>query len=373
MHPEPTPAAAPAQKTRRSMPDAVKRLLLIVAGVVVLGGSILGFYLTSDAFDERIPVLVAVRDIGAGESVGAADFGSDRVLVGSIPHVGWTPSMPQVFEGMVAARPVAAGTLVLHDMFIYPETAPVGVELEVVVPLDLSLVTDEVFEGDLVLLVDPGVEPVEGDDGRPRQVVRDFTLTNFTNREMRLFLPPEDWAAWDALLADVGGTLWVVDLGIGADPAETTERLNAVWRAQWLAAMAEIAQAAEVAVAVPTAGPGELEVIVTLDASLAPSGVAEGDLVLLIDPGARPLGNDPGRPAMVIRTLVLEHYADGQMQVFAGPEEWLYWRSLPDELGAAPMVLPVPAGSDVDDMSTRLNATWHDAWQQSVNEARTGR
>ena len=369
VQPEPAPTAAPAEKTRRPMPQALKRLLLIVVGVVVLGGSIVGFYMTSDAFDERVPVLVAVRDIGVGETVGAADFGSDRALVGSIPHVPWTPSTPLLFNGKVAVRSIAAGSLVVYDMFIDAETAPVGVELEVVVPLDLSLVTDQVFEGDVVLLVDPGAEPVEGDDGRPRQVVRQFVLTNFESSQMRLFLPPEEWAEWEALLTSVGGTLLVVDLGLGADPTETTERLNAVWADQWLAAVTEIALAAEAAAAVPAAESGELEVIVSLDASLVPSGVVEGDLVLLIDPGAEPLGNDPGRPATVIRTLELQNYADGQMQMFVGPEEWLYWRSLPDQLGATPMVLPVPEGSDVEDMSTRLNGAWHDAWQQSVAEA----
>ena len=100
--------------------------------------------------------------------------------------------------------------------------------------------------------------------------------------------------------------------------------------------MAQSIEAAE-----PEAGPGELEVIVDLDASLAPSGVAEGDLVLLVDPGAAPLGNDSGRAQSVIGMLELVNYAGGQMQMFVGPEEWLYWRSLPDDLGAAPMVLPV--------------------------------
>ena len=97
--------------------------------------------------------------------------------------------------------------------------------------------------------------------------------------------------------------------------------------------------------------------IVSLDAGLVPSGVAEGDLVLLIDPGAAPLGNDSGRARSVLRipsgddelraielvsrAMELVNYADGQMQMFVGPEEWLYWRSLPDDLGGTPMVLPV--------------------------------
>ena len=120
------------------------------------------------------------------------------------------------------------------------------------------------------------------------------------------------------------------------------------------------------------AGPGELEVIVSFDTSLVPTSIDEGALVLLVDPGAEPLGNDPGRAREVIGSLVLENFADGQMRMFLPPEEWQYWRSLPTELGAQPMVLPVPPGSDIDDMSARLNAQWHEAWQRSVRDSGSG-
>ena len=367
VQPEPSPAAARAKRTRRQMPESTKRILLIIAGVFVLAVSVLGFYLTSDAFDDRSAALVAARPIEVGETLSSADFGSDLVLVGSIPHIPWTPDAPFVFEGMVALQPIPAGSLVLYDMFIAAETVPVGVELEVIVPLDLSLVTgaDGVFEGEEVLLVDPGAEPVEGDEGRPRRVVRQYELTNFDGSQMRLFLPPEEWAEWEALLEDVGGALMVVDLGLGAEATETTERLDAVWQDQWSEAVQEVALAVEVDVE-PEAGPGELEVIVSFDTSLVPSGVAEGDLVLLVDPGAEPRGGDPGRSRSVIGSLELDDYADGQMRMFVGPEEWLYWRTLPVELGAAPMVIPVAEGTDVDDMAARLDARWKVAWEQSV-------
>ena len=162
-------------------------------------------------------------------------------------------------------------------------------------------------------------------------------------------------AEWEALLEAVGGTLMVVPLGDGGDPDEMTQRLDVVWQAQWSADVEAIAQAVTEAEAEaePEAGPGELEVIVSLDTSLVPSGVHEGDLVLVIDPGAEPR-NDPGRPRSVIGTLILENYRRRpDAHVPAGPEDWQYWRMLPDELGGTPMVLPVPAGSDIDDMSSR--------------------
>ena len=352
------------------MPESTKRILLIIAGVFVLVASVLGFYLTSDAFDERSPVLVAARDIADGETVSAADFTSALlVLDPKVPHEPWTAAAPAFYEGMVAVQPIPAGGLVRFDMVREPESGAEGSELEVLVPLDLTLATQGVFDGDEVLLVDPGQHPGEDGEGRPRQVARSFRLTNFDGSRMRLFLPPEQWAEWEALLEAVGGALMVVPLGDGGDPDEMTQRLDAVWQAQWTAEVDDIAQAVAAAAeaqAEPVAGPGELEVVVSFDTSLVPTSIAEGDLVLLVDPGAEPLGNDPGRPRRVIGSLVLENYAGGQMTMFLPPEEWLYWRSLPTELEANPMVLPVVSGSDTDDMSARLNAQWHEAWQRSV-------
>ena len=381
IQPEAAPAPAPAKRVPvldvvkrlrlglRRMPESTRRILLIIAGALVLIASVLGFYYTSDALDERVPVLVSTRSIEVGDTVGFVDFSSDLALIGSIPHLPWFPDTPAVFEGMVAVQPIPMGALVLPEMFVEAETVPVGVELEVVVPLDLSLVTDmdEVSEGKLVLLVDPGAEPVGGDDGRPRRVVREFKLTNFDGSRMRLFLAPEEWAEWTALLEDVGATLMVKDLGLGAEAEETVTRLDEVWLMQWQEAVTEVAQAA--AAAEPSAGPGELEVIVSLDAGLVPSGVAEGDLVLLIDPGVAPSGGDRGRVRSVIQTLELENYADGQMQMFKPPDEWVWWRTLPERLGGTPLVLPVPIGTDIDDMIERLDAEWEAAWLNASAEA----
>ena len=112
VQPAPAPAAATAKKARRQMPESTKRLLFVIAGLFVLVGSVAGFYLTSDAFDERVAVLVAARDIDAGETLTAADFGSDLVVAGAIPYVPWTPDAPSAFDGTVALQPIPAGALV---------------------------------------------------------------------------------------------------------------------------------------------------------------------------------------------------------------------------------------------------------------------
>ncbi len=355
------PEAATAEKARRGLPDSTKRILLILAGVAVLAGSVYGFYYTSDAFDDRVAVLVSARRIEAGEALSAADLTSDRVLAGSVPHIAWTPDAPFAFEGMVATQPIPQGALVSYEMVKLDETPTDGVVLELDIPLDLIMATDAVAEGDPVLLVDPGAPPVPGDDGRPRKVVRQFELTNFDGSRMQLFLAPEEWAEWEELVEEAGGTLMIVDLELGDDADDAEERLNAVWQAQWDEAVAELAEL--LADAAPSAGPGELEIIVALDDGLVPSGVSEGDTVLLVDPGRAPEGNDSGRPMEVIGLLELDNYADGVIQMFVPPEEWHYWLTLPVLLGADPLVLPVPVGTDVDDMAARLNAEWRAAWE----------
>ncbi|WP_420446138.1 SAF domain-containing protein [Candidatus Poriferisodalis sp.] len=364
------PTAARAEKTRRKLSESGRRVLFIVLGLIVLVGSVLGFYLTSDAFDDRVAVLIAARDLQAGEILTSDDLSPALVVVGPIPYVPWNPFTRLDFDGKVTLQAIPAGALILDDHVTDAETVPVGVELEVIVPLDTSLATDGVLEGDDALLVDRGAEPAESDPGRPRKVVRQFTLTNFDGSRMRLFLAPEEWAEWSQLLDDVGGSLMVVPIGIGGDADETTQRLNAVWEAQWKAAVVAVER---VAIAIkPSAGPGELEVVVSLDASLVPSGVSDGELVLLIDPGVSPLGNNAGRARSVIGTLQLENFEGGQIRLFVPPEEWLHWRLMPDRLGASPMVLPVADGTDVDDMIQRLNELWLQAHEAAGRAQVTG-
>ena len=60
----------------------------------------------------------------------------------------------------------------------------------------------------------------------------------------------------------------------------------------------------------------ELEVVVPLDTSLAPSGAFEGDVALLIDPGATPSGDGPGRPRSVIRQLELRGFDGSSVRLF---------------------------------------------------------
>ena len=365
--PAATPSAAAGRRARRRPRRSTLRLLLVLSGLLVSAGSVVGFFLVAEELDERVPVTVAAYDIAVGDTITADALTFQLAHVGSIPHVPWSAGVPVYFDGLVAAQPIAAGGLIDFSMTVEPDTAAVGVQLALDVPLDSSLVPDGVFDGDLVLLIDPGAEPTgeEGADGRPRRVLREFTLSNFDGSRMRLYLEPEPWARWRSELDQAGGSLLVLAVPLGAGAEEMASQLDALWESQWSDAVAAAAQE-RLASQPPQAGPGELEVVVPLDESLVPSGIASGDLVLLIDPGAEPDATDLGRPRMVLLPLTLDNYEGGRVRLFVAPDAWLWWRSLPESLGAPPMVLPIPPGSDPDEVAASLDEEWLRDWRARV-------
>ena len=362
--------AATGTKARRQTPQSTRRILLIVLGVLVMAGSVTGFYLTSDAFDKRTPVLVSAVDIQQGEEVSAGLFTSSLAVMGSIPHIPYTPDAPYAFEGFIAKQPIPAGTVVLGAMMLPPEGQPIGNELEVTVQFDTSLATTELYDGDRVLLVDPGREPTAEDPGRPQQALQALTLRNYQSGSMTMFLEPEEWAVWKDLPADFGALPQLLPVPTGGIAEEFGQQVNVVWLSEWERKAAAIAEASPPEG--PTAGPGELEVVVALDTSLAPSGVSEGSNVLLIDPGLPPTSEELGRPRKVLRTLRLENFDGTAMRLFVPPEQWVQWQKLSDDLGASPMVLPIPDGTDVDEMVQRLNIEWEGQWDIAVIDLTTG-
>ena len=60
------------------------------------------------------------------------------------------------------------------------------------------------------------------------------------------------------------------------------------------------------------------------------------------------------------------------MRMFLLPEEWVRWRSLPERLGAPPLIIPVTPGTDTRDMAGRLDAEWDRVWRIDVQVALTG-
>ena len=251
---------ATAGRARRTGSGGGRRVLFILLGLVVLLASVAGFYLTSDAFDERTEVLVAAVDIAAGAVATAPDFRSELANLGGIPHVPWTPDAPFAFDGLVAVEAIAAGSVVTGDMFILPDTVPLDDQLEVFVPLDTSFSVTPVQPGDTVLLVDPGVEPSAEGPGRPRQAMRSLELDDFNDGSLRLLVPPEEWAEWRDLPELLGANPQVLPVSLGGDPDDMAQRLNAIWQADWAAA---VEAATPVVVEVPpepAPGPDELEV-----------------------------------------------------------------------------------------------------------------
>ena len=373
---EALPGAATGEKAKRQITETTRRIIFLILGVFVLIISVAGFYFTSDAFDEHTPVMVAATDINKGDTVTASYFTSTQAVMGSISHIPFTPGADLAFDGWVAIQPIPAGTVVLDTMMIPPETQPVGSQLELAVPLttiDPTGLNDpdaQVFEGDTVLLIDRGIEPSTADPGLPPKVLDLLTLRNFDSATgtMTLFLEPEEWNVWQTRLEALGFSLPILPVPLGSSPEEAAEfaqKIDAVLLARWNVKVAAI-QAA-LAPTGPQPGPGELEVIVTFDTSLAPSGVVDGDEVLMIDPGQLPLGEVIGRARKVLQTIELENFDGTAMRLFVPPEEWLTWQSLPERLGASPMVLPVPDGTDIDDMTERLNREWNEEWELAIN------
>ena len=197
-----------------------------------------------------------------------------------------------------------------------------------------------------------------------------LALQNYENGSMTLFVEPEEWAYWRGLPAALGGIPRILPVPPGGTAEEFGPLMDAVWLTEWQ--QKQDSASAATAVSGPQPGPGELEVIVSLDTSLVPSGVYEGDIVLMIDPGKLPSREDPGRAREVLRTLELENFDGSAMRLFVAPEEWVAWKTLPEELGGSPMVLPIPVGTDIDDMSERLNAEWTVEWQIAINEVNAG-
>jgi len=300
-------------RTRRRLGLAGRRTLVGLGGVALMAASAAGFWATAAAFDERIAVVVASRDLPRGHVLGAADLASAEVLLDGVPHIAWTPGSPRALAGLAVAHALPAGSLVGTHLLVEPSVGAFGDALEVVVPLDVSLAPSGARDGDTVLLVDPGVAPSHERAGRPRSVIDTLELAGFDGSAMRLFVPPAEWVHWRALPAELGAAPMVLPVPLGGNPAALAADLDELWEASY---------SGEAAALQPFGGrwrdhaePGELEALTPLDVSLAPSGLAQGDLVLLVDPGAARGIAGGGRPRSVLRAVRLEHYEDGVLGV----------------------------------------------------------
>lgn len=333
-----------------------------LGGLALMAASAAGFWATAAAFDDRTAVVVTARALPRGHVLTPDDLTHAEVLVGDIPHIAWTADTPDTLAGFAMAHGLTAGSLVDSHVLVEPSVGAFGDMLQAVVPLDTSLAPSGVREGDAVLLIDPGEPPAHGRAGRPRSVIRALQLGAFDGAAMRLFVPPRQWVWWRALPAELGAPPMVLPVPLGGNAEALAADLDELWAASW---------AREAAALQPFGGrwrdraaPGQLEVLVALDLSLAASPVAEGDLVLLIDPGAPRGSAEGGRPRSVLRAVRLEHYEDGVLGIWAEPAEWVWWKTLHERLGAAPMLLRVTDGTDTDAVAEELDAQWRQAWEQ---------
>jgi len=356
------PSAGVPQRARRRLSRRGRRVLGVLAGLALMAGGVVGFWQSAAAFDERFAVIVAARDLPAGHLLAVGDTEPALVLPGAVPHLAWSDDASQALEGFALAYPTQAGSLITAQMLAEPVTAPFGNRLEVHVPIDASLAPAGVFEGDLVLLVDPGAPSTAHSRGRARQVIDTLRIESLAGTALRLFAPPAEWVRWRTLPTRLGGPPMVLPVPLGGDAAELAAELDAVWADQHRQAAASGSLLG--ADWSSAARPGLLEAIVAVDATLSPSGIAQGDLALLVDPGVPLQEASGGRPRSVLRSVRLDHYRDGQLGIWAEPAEWVWWRSLPGRLGAAPMLLRVAPGTDVEQAAAELNEAWRAEWEQ---------
>ena len=361
-----SPQPVKAGRARRKMSDSQRRAVSLLAGLALAGLGIGGFYLTSVAFDSRTPVLVAAAEIPEGAIVTSGDLTSALLQVDLVPHHSYSTESLVLFEGMLTAHAIPAGSVMREHMVVEAGSQATGNQMELPVALDTSLTTAEVFAGDEVLFIDPGVTPSPEHPGRPRGVLTTMTLRDFDGAIVRLLLAPDEWASWRAMLAGLGTNPMIMNVPLGGDAVEFGQSLDAVWLDQYSTLVNEIEAARPPVQTVPQAGPGELEVRVPLDTSLAPSGVANGQRALLVDPGVEPTGDDRGRPRSVLRPIVIENFQDGQMRLFTPPDEWAYWQSLTRDLNATPLVLAVPPGTDERTFIALLDAEWLRSYESAI-------
>ena len=407
---EAQPEAATGRRARAQMPVSTRRILLIILGVFVLAGSVAGFYFVSDAFDKRTPVLVAAVDIQKGDTVGAGHFTSDSAVMGSIPHIPYTPDAQLAFDGFTASQSIPAGTVILGDMFI-PPTLPGPGDLELTVLFDTSLLTSPAFNGDTVLIVAPGVEPTAEDPGRPQEAIDTLVLSNYQDGSMTMFFPPEELAragrrgsccprssappprSCSCPSGPTPRSSPGSSTRRGCRSGRREPRLPPSSRRKRKPALAEEVTADSDSGALESprdsaAARGELELTVQFDTSLLTSPAHNGDTVLVVDPGGSTAGgtasisgfestaSGPGqRPQKAITHLELSNYEAGSMTMFFKAEEpeeveeWSAWRQLPEVIGAAPQIMLVPSGSDPEEFAQLLNGVWQSEWEARVARA----
>ena len=366
--PSTTPSAATAERAPFRLSDRIsdsgRRLLFILAGALLIILSVLGFYFTSSAFDDRVSVLVAAVEIPKGSAITSNLFTEAKMQVDSVEYIPYSPANLSYFEGLYAAYTIPPGAVMRYEMAFSGLGQPVGDELELLVPMDASLASVSPETGDIVLLVDSGIPPSSSDPGRPRQVLQTMVLRDFDGSAERMLLPPEEWSAWRTMLSELESTLLVMPVPPGGDAETWGQRLDAVWQSEH---SRELAKAEELQ-SRPLAGPGELELVVPLNTSLAPSGVVEGERALLIDPGVAPTSDNRGRPRQVIRNIVIRNFESGAMRLFLPPVDWIEWQTLLRDLNAVPMVLPLPPGTDSTGFSNLLNSVWSEAYDADLRD-----
>ncbi len=136
----------------RSTPSRQRRLPWIALGLLLVFGAGLAFAAWTQATSRQVAVLVAARDVDAGEVVTAAAVRTEQVAVG--PGVTTVESGErQLVVGKVARGPIPAGTLLNPALVAEGDVVPAGQAVVGAVLVPGAYPTASLRPGDHVQLV----------------------------------------------------------------------------------------------------------------------------------------------------------------------------------------------------------------------------
>ena len=356
--------AAEPKRHRRRLSSSVRRVLLAVLGVLLLAGSVAGFYLTADAFDERIRVVVAAAPLSQGQVLSPGDLTAAEAHLGDIPYIEWTADAAAALSGFAVSDHIPAGGLIGPHMLVPASSEPVGDELEVVVPLDTSPCALPVPSRAISrLLIDPGVDTFGRRAGQTPLGASTARASGLRRLERPSFRPAGGVGVVARAAERAGGD----PDGVAGAPRRRRRRSDRSPR-HAVGCRARGGNRGAAPLRRGLAGRGRA-------GRTRGSGADRHELGALWSlPGRLGAAGGPRccSRRRICRTASGGVAVRGARTLRAGRAGHLgrtrgmaWWHALPVRLGAAPMVLRVASGTDVRDVAERLNEQWRSQWQQS--------
>jgi hypothetical protein len=148
-------ARAPRSTAKLTRVKRERRVPWIALGLLLVFGAGLGFAAWSQATSSRSPVLVAARDVAAGETVAVDAITTADVGAGAGTRTVAASDL-DLLVGRVARGPIGAGTILSPDMVSDGDAVPDGQAVVGAVLASGAYPTAALRAGDTVRLVEAG-------------------------------------------------------------------------------------------------------------------------------------------------------------------------------------------------------------------------